>query len=104
MEVTGVEGEQLAAGDGVAERELVGAGGKGLHAYAEDLAFDGVEVVLLVDLFGGEDLVEGFHQAGAGGEAVQKAVRHAAQHLRREGEEGDGLVDPVQELRAEHLL
>ena len=52
MEMARIEAEQHLARDGVAQVELVRADGVALRANAEQLAFDGVEVVARVELFG----------------------------------------------------
>ncbi len=55
--MAGVEAEEFVVGDGVTEVELVRAGGVGFGADAEELAFDGVEIVFGIDGFG-EDLIQ----------------------------------------------
>ncbi len=105
--VAGVEAQQLLARDGVAEVELVRADDVALRADAEQLALDGVAVVLRVDRLG-EDRVERLGQPLARPLAVDGRVLRAvgdpdvgdagrAQRLADRGADpaaGDAVIDP----------
>ena len=79
MEVARVQRDHLAAGEGVAHHQLVGADGVALKAQREQLALNALEYELLVDLLG-KDLVEGVDHAGAGGGGVGGDVLVAVGH------------------------
>ena len=107
VEVAGVEAERGLARDGVGHVELVGTDGVALGANAEQLAFDGDDVVL-VRYVGVHDLVERREQALARRRAVGRHVLHAVRNpdVHRAGRAellaevvgdaaaGDAVVDP----------
>ena len=107
MVVAGVEAQELLAREGIAEVELVRADDVALRADAEQLALDGVAVVLGVDRLG-EDRVQRFGEPLARSFAVDGPVLGAvgdpdvghaggAQGLADRGADapaGDAVIDP----------
>ena len=107
MEVAGVEAERGLARDGVGHVELVGADRVAFGADAEELAFDGDDVVLVRDV-GIDDLVERREQALARRRAVGRLILHAVRNpdvhrarraeffaeVVRDAAAGDAVVDP----------
>ena len=82
MVMAGVQAQQLAARDGIAEIELVRADDVALRADAEQLALDGVEVVARVERLG-EDRVERIGAAAGAAPCGRRACPWSRRESRR---------------------